>query len=49
MKRKKTKDHFGLNALIKEIVEEPKYKIFSDMDGVLTDFEGRFEKAFRWY
>jgi len=25
-------------------VEEPKYKIFSDMDGVLTDFEGRFEK-----
>ena len=39
-----TKDHFGLNALIKEIIEEPKYKIFSDMDGVLTDFEGRFEK-----
>ena len=38
------KDYFGLNKLIKEIVEEPKYKIFSDMDGVLTDFEGRFEK-----
>jgi hypothetical protein len=38
------KDYFGLNKLIREIVEEPKYKIFSDMDGVLTDFEGRFEK-----
>ena len=38
------KDHFGLSQLIKEIIEEPKYKIFSDMDGVLTDFEGRFEK-----
>ena len=40
----KTKDHFGLNALIREIVEEPKYKIFSDMDGVLTDFDKSFEK-----
>ena len=39
------KDHFGLNALIKEIVEEPKYKIFSDMDGVLTDFDASFKKA----
>ena len=39
------KDHFGLNALIKEIVEEPKYKIFSDMDGVLTDFDESFKKA----
>ena len=38
------KDYFGLNALIKEIVEEPKYKIFSDMDGVLTDFDKSFEK-----
>ena len=38
------KDYFGLNKLIREIVEEPKYKIFSDMDGVLTDFESRFEK-----
>ena len=42
--KKEDKDYFGLNKLIKEIVEEPKYKIFSDMDGVLTDFEGRFEK-----
>ena len=40
-----TKDHFGLNALIKEIIEEPKYKIFSDMDGVLTDFDASFKKA----
>ena len=40
-----TKDHFGLNALIKEIIEEPKYKIFSDMDGVLTDFDESFKKA----
>jgi len=38
-------DHFGLNALIREIVEEPKYKIFSDMDGVLTDFDASFKKA----
>ena len=43
--KKKTKDHFGLNALIREIVEEPKYKIFSDMDGVLTDFDASFKKA----
>lgn len=42
--KKEDKDYFGLNKLIREIVEEPKYKIFSDMDGVLTDFEGRFEK-----
>ena len=41
----KRKDHFGLNALIREIVEEPKYKIFSDMDGVLTDFDESFKKA----
>ena len=39
------KDYFGLNALIKEIIEEPKYKIFSDMDGVLTDFDASFKKA----
>ena len=39
------KDHFGLNQLIREIVEEPKYKIFSDMDGVLTDFDASFKKA----
>ena len=39
------KDYFGLNALVKEIIEEPKYKIFSDMDGVLTDFDESFKKA----
>ena len=39
------KDYFGLNALIREIIEEPKYKIFSDMDGVLTDFDTSFKKA----
>ena len=39
------KDYFGLNALVREIVEEPKYKIFSDMDGVLTDFDESFKKA----
>ena len=39
------KDYFGLDALIKEIIEEPKYKIFSDMDGVLTDFDASFKKA----
>ena len=39
------KDYFGLNALVKEIMEEPKYKIFSDMDGVLTDFDESFKKA----
>ena len=39
------KDYFGLDALIKEIIEEPKYKIFSDMDGVLTDFDESFKKA----
>ena len=39
------KDYFGLDALVKEIIEEPKYKIFSDMDGVLTDFDESFKKA----
>ena len=39
------KDYFGLNALVREIMEEPKYKIFSDMDGVLTDFDESFKKA----
>jgi len=42
---KEDNDHFGLNALIREIVDEPKYKIFSDMDGVLTDFDESFKKA----
>jgi len=38
------KDYFGLDKLVKEIVDEPKYKIFSDMDGVLTDFDESFLK-----
>lgn len=43
--KKEDKDYFGLNQLIREIVEEPKYKIFSDMDGVLTDFDASFKKV----
>ena len=52
IKEEKTKDPFGLNAYayeiargLEEIDKSPltKYKIFSDMDGVLTDFEGRFK------
>ncbi len=41
---KEDKDYFGLNKIVKEIVNEPKYKIFSDMDGVLTDFDKSFLK-----
>tara|TARA_R110000796_G_scaffold84972_8_gene184794 strand:+ start:1686 stop:3239 length:1554 start_codon:yes stop_codon:yes gene_type:complete len=43
--KNESKDYFGLNKLIKEIVGEPKYKIYSDMDGVLTDFDASFLKA----
>jgi|TARA_R110000822_G_scaffold30858_1_gene89654 phosphopantetheine adenylyltransferase len=48
-----SKDYFGLKKMVKEIliVEEEvvsspsmEYKIFSDMDGVLTDFDASFEK-----
>ena len=28
---------------IPEVKENPPYKIYCDMDGVLTDFESRFE------
>ena len=28
---------------IPEVKETPKYKIYCDMDGVLTDFESRFD------
>ena len=42
------KDYFGLNKFINEVAEEvlngEKYKIFSDMDGVLTDFDESFKK-----
>jgi len=44
----KVKDPFGLNAYARELAtlreDDVEYKIFSDMDGVLTDFEGRFQK-----
>ncbi len=43
--KKEEKDYFGLNALVREIMEGPKYKIFSDMDGVLTDFDASFKKV----
>ena len=39
------KDYFGLNKLVKEIIDGPDYKIYSDMDGVLTDFDASFMKA----
>ena len=50
IKIKKSKpDPFGINAfareLIDELKEDEKYKIFSDMDGVLTDFDKSFKKA----
>ena len=39
------KDYFGLNKLVKEIIDGPNYKIYSDMDGVITDFDASFMKA----
>ena len=51
--KNESQDYFGLTKMVKEtliseedVVSSPpmKYKIFSDMDGVLTDFEGRFKK-----
>jgi hypothetical protein len=48
---KKNKDPFGLNAYARELamgLEENEkvmdYKIYCDMDGVLVDFEGGYEK-----
>ena len=38
------KDYFGINKFIKEVSNATKYKIFSDMDGVLTDFNASFKK-----
>ena len=38
------KDYFGLEKFINEVAEATKYKIFSDMDGVLTDFNASFKK-----
>ena len=39
-----SKDYFGLNKFINEVANATKYKIFSDMDGVLTNFDKSFEK-----
>jgi len=47
IKGKNKKDLFGLNAFASELgrlrEEEEKYKIYVDMDGVVADFEKRFE------
>lgn len=48
-KLKVTEDKFGLNMFMKELVNEivddkPKYKIFCDADGVLSDFDNNFKK-----
>lgn len=46
----KTKDPFGITAYALELArglqeqEETKYKIYVDMDGVLVDFDGGYEK-----
>ena len=51
--KNESQDYFGLTKMVKEIliyeeevVSSPpmKYKIYSDMDGVLTDFDKSFEK-----
>ena len=51
--KKKTKDPFGISAYAYELARgleeqeekiETKYTIYSDMDGVLTDFESRFKE-----
>jgi len=45
----KVKDPFGLNAYARELAtlreDDMEYKIFSDMDGVITDFDESFKKA----
>ena len=39
------KDPFGLNQFAREIAEDiTEYKLYCDMDGVLVDFEGGYEK-----
>ena len=46
IKENKTKDPFGINAYARELAmlreEDPKYKIYLDMDGVVADFDKRF-------
>ena len=41
---KKKMNSFPPSTNYKDINEQQTYKIFSDMDGVITDFNGRFEK-----
>jgi hypothetical protein len=47
IKEKKNKDPFGLNAFAHELArlreDEQNWKIYLDMDGVVADFEQRFE------
>ena len=47
IKEKKTKDPFGLNAFAHELArlreDEQDYKIYLDMDGVVADFDQRFQ------
>jgi hypothetical protein len=46
IKENKNKDPFGINAYARELAmlreEDPKYKIYLDMDGVVADFDKRF-------
>jgi DNA-binding Lrp family transcriptional regulator len=46
IKENKTKDPFGINVYAMELgklrEEDPKYKIYLDMDGVVADFDKRF-------
>ena len=50
MQERKNKDPFGITAYALELArglqeqEETKYKIYVDMDGVLVDFDGGYEK-----
>jgi cytidyltransferase-like protein len=50
MQEKKNKDPFGITAYALELArgleeqENPKYKIYVDMDGVIVDFDGGYEK-----
>ena len=50
MQERKNKDPFGITAYALELArglqeqEDPKYKIYVDMDGVLVDFDGGYEK-----
>ncbi len=49
LNEEKVKDPFGLNAYARELAtlreDDIEYKIFSDMDGVITDFDESFKKA----